>query len=211
MGNLVIYGAGGHGKVVFDAAQKAGWQILGFVDDNFEVGGEVCSSSVIANTLEGLEKKYHSGTKLSIVVAIGDNKIRMEKTIQVLQLGVPVATIIHPNAVIGKYSCVQTGAVVLAGAVVNTSSVVGVGAIINTGAVIDHDNIIGNYVHVSPGAVLGGNVVVKTGAHISIGCSIRDKVFIGKWSVVGVGSVVVKDVPNNVMVFGCPAKVYKEL
>ena len=209
MNNLVIYGAGGHGKVVADSAIKSGWNVLGLVDDVVPVGHELGDYVVIANSVNDLLPYWEN--EFCVVVAIGDNKIRREKTERVKKLGLPIATVIHPSATISKDSYIKEGSVVFAGAVVNPGSVIGEGVIINTGVTIDHDNFIGDYTHMSPGTHLGGNVVVKEGTHISIGCSIRDKVIIGEWSVVGVGSVVVKDVPDRVVTFGAPAKIYKEL
>jgi len=209
MRDLIIYGAGGHGKVVADAAILSGRTVKGFIDDKAPIGFEIMHTAVIARKVSDLlllrDKSFE------VIVAIGDNRIRMGKIAQLLSMGISIATVIHPSAIIGDYVGVQTGAFVCAGAIINTHTVVGVGSIVNTGATLDHDNFIGPYVHICPGVHMGGNVVVKEGAHVSIGCSVRDKVCIGKWSVVGVGSVVVKDIPNNVVVYGCPAKVHKEL
>ena len=209
-GNLVIYGAGGHGKVIADAAGLSGWTLFGFVDSKLEVGSVVSGLPVISNSFVSLLERL-PGIDFSVVVAIGDNKTRKEKIERAGKLGIPIATVMHPSSVVNKGSTVKEGTVVFAGAVVNVGSTIGVGVIINTGATVDHDSFIGDFSHISPGAHLGGNVSVREGAHISIGCSIRDKISIGEWSVVGVGSVVVKDVPDGVVTFGAPAKIYKEL
>jgi sugar O-acyltransferase (sialic acid O-acetyltransferase NeuD family) len=210
MNSLIIYGAGGHGAVVAESAEEAGWNVIGFVDELVLPGAAVCGHRVLSNTLVDAISGINL-EQVEVIVAIGDNAIRAAKTRAVIEAGVKIATVVHPRAVIGKSVSVAEGAVVFAGAVINARSVVGRGVIINTGATVDHDSVIGNYAHISPGAHMGGNVVVGSGTHVSIGCSVRNKINIGKWSVVGVGSVVVKDVPDNVVVFGCPAKVCKEL
>jgi len=219
MDSLVIYGAGGHGKVVADAALTSGRFVLGFVDDSLERGTDVCFGlKVLSKGLQNFFRWYKAAAESNsytnmptVVVAIGDNKIRKDALLWLMGCGIEITTVIHPFSKVSESSSIGIGTVVLPGAVINPSCSIGRGVIINTSSSIDHDSVIEDYVHISPGAHLGGNVVIKEGTHISIGCSVRDKVCIGKESVVGVGSVVVKDVPERVVAYGCPAKIQKEL
>jgi acetyltransferase-like isoleucine patch superfamily enzyme len=95
------------------------------------------------------------------------------------------------------------------GVVLNPDAVVGEGAIINTGAIVEHDVAIGHYAHVSPNTVLGGGARIGDLAHIAISATVLPLVRIGSRSVLGAGSVAVRDIPDGVVAFGSPARVQR--
>jgi sugar O-acyltransferase (sialic acid O-acetyltransferase NeuD family) len=101
---------------------------------------------------------------------------------------------------------VGPGTLVAAGAVINPGVVIGKNVIVNTLACIEHDCTIENGVHVAPGARLAGHVRVGSGAWIGIGATIIDKITIGKHSIIGAGSVVIRNIPADVVVAGVPAR-----
>jgi sugar O-acyltransferase (sialic acid O-acetyltransferase NeuD family) len=192
MKRLIVIGAGGHGRVVADAAD----QPVVFLDDNLELDGVVGS----INQLEQIKEKGDA-----IIVAIGDNKIRME----ILSKCENTATIIHPSAVISESATVGCGTVVFANVVINPNSTIGRGCILNTSSTVDHDCVLGDGVHISPGAHLGGNVTVGDCTWVGIGASIKHGTTLGKNVMVGAGAAVVNDVPDGVTVVGVPAKAKK--
>jgi sugar O-acyltransferase (sialic acid O-acetyltransferase NeuD family) len=206
MSNLLIYGSGKHAAVVAEAAVECGWSIFGYGDDQIERRGtELLLGKVICTGVEEaitVCRKFNVG----IVIGAGNNRYRYD----IVQLpcfeNVELATIVHPSAIISRFSTIGKGTVVMAGAVVNCNTKIGNNCIINTGSTIDHDNILGNFVHVSPGAHLGGTVEIGDGTHVGIGASVRNNISIGAWSVVGAGAAVVKNVPDNVTVMGVPAR-----
>lgn len=203
MRRLAILGASGHGKVVADCAECAGWNDVVFFDDawpNIETNGAWC---VIGNTdqlLNDLEKFD------GVIIAIGDNLTRLEKYSELLAHGASMVSIVHPDAKLSRYVKLGIGSVVMAGAIINVDTTLGVSCIVNTGATIDHDCTLGDGVHVSPGAHLAGGVTVENGAWIGIGANIRQMIHIGKYSVVAAGAVVVNDIVEECTVAGVPAK-----
>lgn len=201
---LAILGAGGHGKVVGDAAESSGeWQKIEFFDDNWK---EIPSSSpwpLIGDTddlISSLDR--YDG----IVVAIGDNTKRMAKCKRIMDSGGNLATIIHPAAVASRYATAGAGTVILAGAIVNIHAILGIGCIINTGAVIEHDCSLGMGVHVGTGTRLAGGVTVGDRCWIGIGSSVRQLVRLGNDVFVGAGAVVVGSIDDSLKVVGVPAK-----
>ena len=204
----VIIAASGHGKVVLDILQQnKNIEITGFVDDDPTLYGKSVNGvpvigdfSIISNIIE----KVDCG-----IVAIGDNHIRAEFFKKLQDIGVQIITAIHPAAIIAKTATVGNGIVVAANAVINPSAEIGDNSIINTGATVDHDNFIADHVHISPGANLAGNVSVGEYSHIGIGAAIINGITIGQNVTVGAGAVVTKDVPDNAVVAGVPAKIIK--
>lgn len=198
----MIYGAGGHGKVVLDALECAGRQVAGFVDDDPDrAGGEYCGHSVLAAPGE-----WEAGRSVGFVVAIGDAGDRMRASDRVEQFGYELVTVVHPKAVVASDVSIGPGSMVLAGAAVNPGVRVGRGVIINTGAVVDHDCAIADFAHVAPGARLAGNVRVGERSLIGIGATVVPGISIAADAFVAAGAVVVSDVGEGVTVAGVPAK-----
>jgi sugar O-acyltransferase (sialic acid O-acetyltransferase NeuD family) len=200
---LAILGASGHGKVVADAALLVGWQEVAFFDDAWPGVSMVGPWPVIGGSEQLVEEVAAFD---GVMVAIGDNAVRLGKLGLFEEKGLKPATIIHPSAVISDYASVGKGSVVCAGAVVNPFAEIGYGCIINTGATVDHDCMVADGVHVSPGAHLGGGVRVGHVTWIGLGACVKQCICIGEESIVGMGAVVIRDVRSGVTVFGNPAR-----
>jgi sugar O-acyltransferase (sialic acid O-acetyltransferase NeuD family) len=208
---VLIYGAGGHGKVVADAALSAGFGVVGFADDDVARRGKyLLGLEVRATGLDGAVRLCRS-EGAGYVVAIGANAARKCVFDSLRQSGLDPLTIVHPSARVASSARLGAGTVVFACAVVNVDATVGENGIINTAASVDHDCVLGPHTHISPGAHLGGMVLVGEGTHIGIGSSVRNNVSIGPWSTIGVGAVVIGDVPERVVAFGVPARVQHDL
>jgi sugar O-acyltransferase (sialic acid O-acetyltransferase NeuD family) len=189
MSKLIIIGAGGHGKVVADAAACE----YVFVDQQANVQEGVHAMK----ELSSLQSSDHQ-----VIVGIGNNETRL----QVLAGLRNVATIIHKDASVSSTTSLGEGTVVFAQAAINPDTSIGRGCIINTGATVDHDCKLDDGVHISPGANVGGGVTIGTCSWIGIGASVKHGVTIGKNVTVGAGAAVVSDIPDNATVVGVPAK-----
>lgn len=210
LGAVVVYGGGGHGKVVADLALCCGLTVLGFVDDGREPG------TVILGTEDGPQgalRVLGSGGWVtqhtfgfSLALAIGNNSARARIALLAEKHGLELQTLVHPKAQISRFASLGLGTVVMAGAVVNPSAQVGRGCIVNTGAVVEHDVKIGDYAHVSPNATLCGAAGLGEGSHLGAGATVLPQVQVGAHSVVGAGAVVCRDVPDHCVVAGVPAR-----
>jgi sugar O-acyltransferase (sialic acid O-acetyltransferase NeuD family) len=205
MKKLAILGAGGHAKVVADAAILAGWKQIVFFDDNWPQRAQVSHWDVSGNT----DMCLNAGEDFDgIIVAIGNNAVRWEKINLILSKKLPLSTIIHPAATVSQFSQIGAGSVVFAQAVVNPDSEIGLGVIINTGAIVEHDCKLGSAVHVCPGVSLAGNVTIGNYTWVGIGSTVRQGITLGADVFVAAGAVVVSNFPDHSTVMGVPAKLY---
>lgn len=194
MTNLIIYGASGHGKVVYDTAVKSGHEIIIFYDDD-------------VNKARILDQKVsHQLPEMgNVVIAIGNNKVRKKIAAQLkLTLG---QYLIHPSSVIASNVQIGPGSVVFAGSVINPDVQIGENVIINTHATIEHDCFVDDFAHISPAATLCGTVQIGEGTHIGAGAVVLPNLKIGKWCTIAAGAVVTKDIPDHSKVVGVPGKI----
>lgn len=209
MPKVVIYGAGGHGKVIANAiisGKKA--EFAGFVDQNPELTGSTIYGYKVLGLPSILPELLDQGID-NCIIAIGDNKIRMELARQVELLGFRLYTAIHPAAIVAPSAVIGKGSAVLAGALVNPDARIGDNVIINTGAIVEHDNVISDCVHIAPGAMLAGEVMVGHMSFIGMGAKVKECQKVGANCVIGMGAVVIDDIPDNVLAVGVPAKIKK--
>ena len=201
MKELVIIGAGGHGRVIADIAQKLGvYKTISFLDDGD--AKETMGLPIIGRSSD-VEKYTNTA---DIFVAIGNSAVRGEFIERLLAMGANVPTLIHPSAIIG--ACVEIGAgtAIMAGTVINPCSKLGKGCIVNTSSSIDHDCMIGDYVHIAVGAHLAGAVSVGKKTWIGAGATVRNNVDICSNCMIGAGAVVIKDITESGTYIGVPAK-----
>jgi sugar O-acyltransferase (sialic acid O-acetyltransferase NeuD family) len=194
---LLVVGAGGHAKVVIDAARAAGLEIAGVVG---EPRGRTDLLGVpIVKSAVGLDAD-------TFIIAVGDNRARAQLFAEYLAAGLHPAVVVHPSAVIADGVEIGGGTLVAAGVVVNVDARVGENAILNTSCTIDHDCLVGDHAHIGPTSGLCGGVAIGTGALVGVGCSITPTRSVGEWAVVGAGSVVVRDLPATGVYAGVPAR-----
>ena len=196
---ILIIGASGHGKVVADIAKKNGYEKIYFLDDNPSLS-ECGGYPVLGNSSKYLD------FDCDIFVAIGNAGIRKHIQENVEKEGKSIATLIHPNAVIGENVRIGAGTVVMAGAVINPCAAIGKGCIINTCASVDHDCILEDYVHISVGAHLAGTVHVGASTWIGVGAVVSNNINVTAGCMIGAGAVVVREIENKGTYVGVPAK-----
>lgn len=200
---LVILGAGGHGRVVADAARAAAMDIAGFLDDACEPGDKRGDWPVLGRDGRLDDAEFVSGHLF--VVGIGDNAVRRERAKALAASGAEFATVCHPAATVAPDVRIGAGTVLFAGCVVNTGSVLGDFVVVNTRASVDHDAQIGDGVHVGPGAVLAGTVRCDAEAFVGSGAVVLPGISVGARALVGAGAVVTRDVLPDAQVVGVPA------
>lgn len=201
---MIIIGAGGHGKVVADAAEKMKqYKKIAFLDD---ADLSECNGYPIIGRVSDADQYIDDA---DFFVAIGNAMTRQRIQEKLLLMQAPLATIIHPAAVIGKNVVIGYGSALMAGAIINSGCNIGQGCIINTGASVDHDCVLANYVHVSVGAHLAGTVQVGERTWIGIGAVVNNNLNITSDCMIGAGAVVIRSIKKSGTYVGVPAKAIK--
>lgn len=208
-GKLVIFGAGGHGRVIAEMAADAGWNVIGFVDDA-PVDDSDCGFPVaVLGSRQWLLD--HKGDDLSACLGIGDNYVRKSLTSLLLSEGIEIETVISPRAIVSPTARIGRGAVIMPGAIINSRASIGEGAIVNSGAILEHDTKLGDFAHLSPQAVVGGAAKIGELAHVGLGACVLPMVSIGRRSVLGAGAVATREIRDGVIAYGVPARIVRAI
>jgi UDP-N-acetylbacillosamine N-acetyltransferase len=207
--DLVIIGAGGHGKVVLDIFQcNAKHRVVGFLDADPTLAGTQVNGLPVIGPINQVSRLRQQKIK-GAIVAIGDNRVRVSYAALLAEHGLELITAIHPAAVIAKSASIGQNVVIAAGAVVAASAKVGDSVILNTSCVVDHECEVEAGAHICPGALLAGRVRVGAGAFIGLGAKMLPCLSIGKGAIVGAGAVVLQDVPDGSTAVGVPARMLR--
>lgn len=201
---LILVGGGGHCKSVLEAAESAGYQILGVLDMSENVGKEVLSTKVIG-TDDDIPSYVDKAEFVITVGFIKNPSIRIKLYNKIKEAGGKLTTIIASTAYVSKYAEIGEGTVVLHQAFVNAGARVGKNVILNTATNIEHDAVIGDHCHISTGTMVNGE------------CKVGERCFIGSQSVlancitveddiiVSAGSFVRKSISEKGIYAGNPA------
>jgi len=208
--NCYILGAGAHGRVVVDILESRGVAIAGFVDDDARLHGALVSGYPVLYSTPTLLAQAGDGP-FSLIVALGAAPLRLRLTQAFLDRGLELINAVHRQAIVSPAAALGRGVCLCAAAVINPDAVLGDAVIVNTGATVDHDCIIADGVHLSPGVHLAGRVNIGALSFLGVGVSVAPRVSIGPGTIIGAGSVVVGDIPADVLAYGAPARVIRPL
>lgn len=201
---LVVIGAGGHAREIIEAVSAAtGWRLLGVLSDDNEHPDRLSALGArylgAVSAIADIEAMY--------VVGIGNPAIRRRISELADGSGHQAATIIHPAAVVGASVVTGKGCYVAARAVLTAFVTLGAHAHVNVAASISHDSVVGPFASIGPGAHLAGWVSIGDEADLGIGTNVLPRRRIGSRTVVGAGSTVTCDIPQDVTVVGTPARI----
>lgn len=204
--NLGIYGSGGSGREVKEMAEMSGqWKKIIFIDDL--VKPDIC---------KGIERmpfevfcQIYNNDNIEVIIAIGEpeNKINLYKKVQ--NAGYSFANVIHPNSWISPSAKIGKGVTVKANVIISCDVIIEDNVGIEPFVSVGHDCIIGKHCQISSGVMMGGGTQIGAGTYIGMNVPIKEKVKIGSNSIIGMGSVVQRDIPENVIALGNPARAMK--
>lgn len=214
---FLIWGATGQSKVLDEIIRLNNGRVIMLVDIKLMNSSPIKGVPVIhgkegytdwCNQLKKTKPKF----KISAIAAIGGcrGKDRVEYLDTFRRDGFCTPSLIHPQSYISDTASIGDNCQICAFAFVGAEVSIGNACIINTKASIDHETKLGIGVHIAPGATLCGCIDVGDYSFVGAGAVILPNIKIGENSIIGAGSIVTHDVPDNVLVYGNPARVIKE-
>ncbi len=202
---IVVYGAGGHARVLIDVLRLNNADFRGkVVDDDPSLHGRSSDGFVILPATELTDPV--SCRLANAVGSAGLPGSRQAVFQQMRAKGFAFAVVTHPSAVVASNATIGEGAQLMAGSIVQPGAEIGANTLINTRVSVDHDCVIGDHCHLAPGVTLSGNVTVGNGCHLGTGAVVIQGVTIGEGSFVAAGAVVTNDLPPGSAVRGVPAR-----
>ncbi len=205
MERILVYGQGGHSKVIqMMICNQRNKQVSLIADDDVSKVNEEAAARVIL----GKQLADYQQNLYSIVIAIGTNSIRKKVAEQYKNWS--FTSVIDETALIADDAVIGIGTVVMPRSVIHPAVRIGKHCIINTGAIVEHGCKIGDYSHISPGAVLTGNVQIGELVHVGANATVLPGIVIGDNAIIGAGAVVTKNVAAGSVMVGNPAKPMKK-
>ncbi|MBI1338540.1 MAG: hypothetical protein GC164_16475 [Phycisphaera sp.] len=195
---LIVFGSGGHGLVVAETAAAAGFEVLGFYDDD--------PTRKPPGPWKSLSNHALHLPDVTVIVAIGDNATRQRVQLRTVNEGCELSTVVHPRAIVSPSAKIGKGVFIGPNAVVHSMATLHDGVIVNSGAIVEHHCEIGAFAHVAPGCQMGGSVKIGERSLVGVGASIRPGLNIGQGATLGTGAVVVSNVAEGDTVVGNPAR-----
>jgi sugar O-acyltransferase (sialic acid O-acetyltransferase NeuD family) len=203
---IVLVGAGGHAKsvvAVLHAERK--WQVAAIIEDAVDGPGKTVLGHEVLGDRSRLPELRRAGVDKGFV-AIGDNRARCRLAEVLLEGGFNVICVMHPAAVCMVDASIGAGSFLHAFAIVGPECRVGRNAIVQPFTSLGHESRVGDGVQFSPGVHVGGKVRIGDHCFFGPGAVVFPGITIGRNVAVGANSVVNKDVDDDMVVAGSPAR-----
>jgi len=207
MSKIAIIGGGGFAKEVIEVIHMNGDEVYGvFAQKNSldypffgyldELNGhkenfDGCIIAIGAVNKEGIENRKN------IINFIKENNI-------------PLISVISPLATISENVKIGKGVYIGHNVLVSVDVKLADNILINHNAVIGHDVVINENVSIGPQVFLGGGVEIEKDVMIGVGATIRQGLKIGTGSIIGMRSIVIKNIKPNSLTLQTPSKIYKQ-
>ncbi|MFK5981654.1 MAG: acetyltransferase [Flavobacteriaceae bacterium] len=199
MKDISLYGAGGHCYAVVELIKSLGIYSPSIIYDDNPKKTEILNIPVNIFNKDLLDE--------NVVISIGNNRNRKNIASQLKNKKFP--SFIHNSAVFYSSSTIGFGTLILPGSVIDADVKIKDFCIINNNATISHNVRIDSFVHIAINSAIAGGVEIGEGTLIGSGAIILPEIKIGKWVTIGAGAVVTKDIPDNALAYGNPARIVK--
>jgi len=207
---IVIIGGKGNGTVIASTIEGCidkGYDIecVGFLNDVEKVvNGYPVLGGIKNMDWKRLPEEY------KFIYAMSNIKESPQRFQLLLDLNIPIerfATVIHPSAIVSKKAKIGSGVVLMPLTLVSPNVIIGNHSQMYAQSFVGHDTEVGEMVFIANNASIGGRVKIKNSAHIGSNSSILERITIGEYSIIGLGSVVLANVGDYEKVVGNPAKI----
>ncbi|QDP94602.1 acetyltransferase [Microlunatus elymi] len=205
MKSLLLLGAGGLAREVIASVAATGThRIVGVLDDNESLhGSQLDGVPVIGHVSQAPLRDEQ------LLVCIGAGPARERVVRRLITAGVEqqrFATCIDRGVRIPPGCVVGPGSILLSGVVLTASVTVGAHVVAMPSVVLTHDDVVADFATLAAGVLLGGGVRVGRGAYLGMGSSVRQRLAVGAYATLGMGGVLVDDLPSYETWAGVPAR-----
>jgi sugar O-acyltransferase (sialic acid O-acetyltransferase NeuD family) len=208
---MIIIGAKGFAKEVLQIAHLTDQLLrLSFYDDvSKDIPDTLFETFPVLRSEQEVLKYFKLDDRFAI--GIGNPLLRHKMDVKFSNLGGTLTSLISPRANIGSYGItIGAGSCIMDGAILSNDVVIGKGCIVYYNTIVTHDCVIGDFVEISPGAKILGRAQIGNYCQIGANATILPDIHLGTNVIVGAGAVVTKDVPDNCIVAGVPAKILRQ-
>ena len=210
---MIVIGAKGFAKEVLEVLHQLNQleKVVFYDDVNAGIADTLYEKfPVLKSTADA--KKYFETTDNRFTIGIGNPVLRKKLYDTFAALGGVFTSTISPYARIGNFGNeIGEGCNIMTGTVITNDVAIKTGVLINLNCTVGHDCTVGAFSELSPGVHISGNCTIGDYAVLGTNATVLPKITIGKNVIIGAGSVVTKDIPDNSLAVGIPAKVIKEL
>lgn len=204
---LAIYGASGLGREIYENVQLQSnqhmrWENIVFVDD---INPDRMLNNRNVVSFDQLLATY-SVDQVEFIIAVGEPFLRQTLYNKVKNYHYSLASLIHPTAIVASDAHLEEGSIINAFTFISSNVTIGVNTLVQNHVSIGHDSTVGMHSVISAGDMIGGLTNVGSCTYIAMGVPVKDRITIGSASIVGLGSAVSRDIPDNVIAMGNPAR-----
>ncbi len=200
--SIAVIGAGGHARETLLLLRQCGvrpGQIAGFFVDS-DYWRDETIDGYPQWRLNMLDPDVHHA-----VVAIGDSILRRQ-VVGSLPPGTRFPSFVHPSAIVPDDFALDAGVIVHAGCIITCNVTIGRHVQLNRSTNIGHDSVLHDFVTTAPGVVISGNCTIGAASYLGAMSCVREKQEVGAGSLVGMGAIVVTDIPDRATYCGNPAR-----
>jgi sugar O-acyltransferase (sialic acid O-acetyltransferase NeuD family) len=208
MKELIIIGGGGFAKEVIWLAGDCNRKVKGVLDDSIETHSTYIQGALVL----GCISEWVNYKECEFIIAIGSPRIRRKILKNMLSLGFPhFATLIHPSVAYSNTVSFGDGSIICAGSILTADITLGSHNILNLNVTVGHECQFGDFVTIAPMVAVSGNVLLSDLVEVGTGAVIRQGLSLLEGSMLGMGGVLTKNIPERIIFAGNPAKKLKEI
>lgn len=210
---LVIIGAGGFGRetidvvaAINDAAGSPVWNLSGVIDDLPSALNLARLEARQCRYLGTVDELIGSRARPRYVVGIGAPQVRRRIATRLDEACFRAASLVHPDATLGRPTEIGPGSVICAGARVSTNVRIGRHVHLNPNTTVGHDTVLADFVSLNPASSISGDCVVEDEVLVGVAAAVLNQLTVGRGALIGGAACVVRDVPPTAVVKGVPAR-----
>ena len=204
---IILLGSGQHANVVlYNIRQQGKYEVACMLDPDKEKKNKDIHGIRVFGSDDDRDSAKKTFKTNKFFIGFGDMKLRKKIYNMYVAEGWEPVNIFHPNAVISEDAKIGKGVLIEAGCLVTPNPIIGNNVVINTGSQVNHDHVVGDHCYLASGVILSGGVVIGENTLIDDGVIVSIGKKVAANSIVGAGAVVTRDLLEEGIYIGIPAR-----